>query len=220
LGFNGLPRGGAILRGGMADRGRGRGGSSSVPRGPAGMRRPDLPRPPVSVSRDKDKERSKRRKDRADKEWKTTMTDFRIVGIEMKDLGWKWGLTGDEIKEDVEEEVKEELVEVDGEKTTGVDDVNEEETPVAEQVNGEVVLPDAAETSVTEAPVEQIEGDSEADPEVKTEPDTKPDLEVSGESAEVVEEKRGEKRKAKTSSPDGGECTSFLNHVDPAQPRR
>jgi hypothetical protein len=36
------------------------------------------------------------------------MTDFRIVGIEVKELGWSWGLVGEHVVDEVKvEEVKE-----------------------------------------------------------------------------------------------------------------
>ena len=55
-------------------------------------------------------DREKRRREReADRDLKTTMTDFRIVGIEVKELGWTWGLVGDEarkLKDEAEGRVK------------------------------------------------------------------------------------------------------------------
>lgn len=92
---------------------------------------------------EKEKGRRKREKPGQAPEIKTTMTDFRIVGIEIRELGWSWGLVDEKVElEGTEPAVKE-------------DSVNEEKAV-----------------------------------EVKCEP--------VDEIADVVEEKRGEKRKAKT----------------------
>ena len=93
-------RGGFGGRGGLAGRG-GRGGAVvNAPRGPSGMRgRNDRDRSqqPRRDERKDTKEKDRKKKDK-EKEAKTTMTDFRIVGIEIKDLGWSWGLTNGETR--------------------------------------------------------------------------------------------------------------------------
>jgi len=165
LGFGGAP-----MRGVLADRGgrgRGVGIMPNVPRGPSGMRRPEPTRP----SRARDSARGEREKERRKRdkgpEIKTTMTDFRIVGIEMKELGWSWGMVG------VEDEVKKE--------------------------NGDASIEPTVEedgSAVPDGEQDKKTGEEEEEAAVKSEP-------AESETADGVEEKRGEKRKAKT--PDGGE---------------
>jgi len=165
LGFGGAP-----MRGVLADRGgrgRGVGIMPNVPRGPSGMRRPEPTRP----SRARDSARGEREKERRKRdkgpEIKTTMTDFRIVGIEMKELGWSWGMVG------VEDEVRKE--------------------------NGDASIEPTVEedgSAVPDGEQDKKTGEEEEEAAVKFEP-------AESETADGVEEKRGEKRKAKT--PDGGE---------------
>ena len=165
LGFGGAP-----MRGVLADRGgrgRGVGIMPNVPRGPSGMRRPEPTRP----SRARDSARGEREKERRKRdkgpEIKTTMTDFRIVGIEMKELGWSWGMVG------VEDEVRKE--------------------------NGDASIEPTVEedgSAVPDGEQDKKTGEEEEEAAVKSEP-------AESETADGVEEKRGEKRKAKT--PDGGE---------------
>ena len=101
---------------------------------------------------------------------KTTMTDFRIVGIEVKELDWSWGMVKDEAG-----------IEVKHEDSDGSTDPAEQED---EAVTTPPEEPDDKEIAVKSEPVDTTEPAECTDPE-------------------VVEEKRGEKRKAKT--PDGGE---------------
>lgn len=175
-----------------------------APRGPAGMRRPD---PSNRARADggnsgkiaREAERRKRDKDGRErkndsgagcagggleKEAKTTMTDFRIVGIEFGELNWSWGAVGGLENLQVEEEVKKENGDGGHDEKTEDPIVNGAKT-AAEEAEIPVVIPDS--------------GAAAADVEVKQE------SEETTESADPVEEKRGEKRKAKTTSPDGGE---------------
>ena len=158
----------------------------NAPRGPAGMRRPDVAR-----NRDADKKRRDKDRDNKEKEAKTTMSDFRIVGIEVKEIGWSWGVLGD----------------VDDAEETGVEN---EETAQAEEKGAAPASNGNKETPIAEAPVEEAadgtteEPKAEADPAESSQPKSEPLTAVdSSETAETVEEKRGEKRKAK--SPEGGE---------------
>ncbi|EIW69286.1 hypothetical protein TREMEDRAFT_62149 [Tremella mesenterica DSM 1558] len=71
-------------------------GPVNAPKGPSGQRRDRKDRESTPK---REKEREKRRRE-GDREMKTTMTDFRIVGIEMSSLGWKWGMTSDEMSQE------------------------------------------------------------------------------------------------------------------------
>ncbi|KAK4689649.1 hypothetical protein P7C73_g442, partial [Tremellales sp. Uapishka_1] len=155
--------GGPPMRGGLA----GRGGRMNVPpRGPARRMDDRRVQPKRDDRRDKDRETKKRKGDGG----KTTMTDFRIVGIEIASVGWKWGQTGEEV--DQADTKKEEEV---------VKEQEEQVDKAVAAVDGKVEKADGeVEKEMNEAEVEEVE--------VKVEPE--------------VEEKRGEKRKAKTSSPD------------------
>lgn len=156
----------------------------NVPRGPSGIRRPG----PESVrsSRveavrgDRVSDRERRKRDKAKGvEIKTTMTDFRIVGIEVKELGWSWGLVGEDVRVK-KEECEEKTPEPEKSMLTTGDDVKEEVEEEEEEEEEEV------------EEVEEVEGLEEGE-KVKTE--------AQDGDADVVEEKRGEKRKAKTPDP-------------------
>ncbi|KAK8850740.1 hypothetical protein IAR55_004660 [Kwoniella newhampshirensis] len=228
LDLAGLERGGAPFRGGLPSRGgagAGRGGLLNVPRGPAGMRRGGLAGsdrsslPPTRrgeiVKQEKEKERDKKRKE---KEAKSTMMDFRIVGVEVKELGWSWGLIGGHqedvvVKQEAETE-KEGKAENLGDQPNA-DDVKtrkEEEEYVDEkgEVVADSVKPDAQEFSkeAGEGAADQgvgIAAGEEAKPESENGVVTETAVENDESGAEVVEEKRGEKRKAK--SPEADEDT-------------
>lgn len=194
-------RGGASSRGGMANRGGRGGGIVNAPRGPSGMRRADG-RASVTPRRsdaraDREKEKDKKRKE---KESKTTMTDFRIVGIEIKALDWSWGIVGTE--GDAETEVKQKSQNAPNKGENGDAGTSAAEQDV-EGSNGD--------TASVEPNGEAVEGQvpvkAEADTEAETSGDTAAPEQTPGTSAganavETVEEKRGEKRKAKT--PDAG----------------
>jgi len=108
------------MRGGLPDRGRGhgRGGMTNVPRGPSVMRRAEPSRAARVETVRGDREKERRKRDKAQgPEIKTTMTDYRIVGIEVKELGWSWGMVelkenGEEKNGEAESEVKEGSAEV------------------------------------------------------------------------------------------------------------
>jgi len=145
------------------------------------MRRQDPPK----QARDLDRKRKDKERDRVrEKEEKITMTDFRIVGIEVKGLDWAWGLVGGEI-EDVKDEVKEEKAE----------EAESTETKVETQDGDEAALK-SEDQGVEEAGQEpKEEGVNGGEP--KTEDGEDVDA-LKSEAAETLEEKRGEKRKAKT----------------------
>lgn len=84
-----LPRGGGAARGGSI---RSAQHPLKAPLGPAG----DIAKE-KEMEREKDKERTAAAKEEARKR---TLTDFRIVGLEIKALNWSWG----QIREDLEEE--------------------------------------------------------------------------------------------------------------------
>ena len=165
----------------------------NAPRGPAGMRRQDQ----VAGRKEVDRKRREKEKDRyKEREERITMTDFRIVGIEVKGLDWTWGLIGGEQPEDKNKE----------EEKAKVDKVEEDlKTEAAEtEANGHVAEPTAEADVKNEAEQDKnaeeakVEGTTEAaGAEKNTVPSEQP---VKSEAVETVEEKRGEKRKAK--SPD------------------
>lgn len=180
------PRG---VRGGRGGGGLGA-GLPNAPRGPSHMRRGhDTSRSHRDRERERevnDRKRREKSKDAGQKEDKTTLTDFRIVGIEVKSLGWSWGQIGHEVEEDEEEEV--DGVEDDpvvppepSVKEESKDEAKPEESVKEETNNDSVKAPEP----LGEGKEEQKETDSA----VKGEP---------VETIENVEEKRGEKRKAKT----------------------
>jgi hypothetical protein len=144
------------------------------------------------------KRREKGREEGTGKEDKTTLTDFRIVGIEMKSLGWSWGLVGGVHGE--------EEVDVDGVEDDPIfEPKTEDAEPKMEQVEpaGETkVEADSATAAKTEASPAKADAAS-------TEQDEKSETvkEEPIESHETVEEKRGEKRKAKT--PEAGKVYSM-----------
>ena len=155
----------------------------NIPRGPSNVRRPD------SGKYDSDRRRRDRDRDREkEREARTTMTDFRIVGIEIKSIGWTWGVLGDSGDDPKEEPLAS----------------KDEETQ--SKANHAHAVPDSTKTE-TESAIEEVSGSPEKKPETsgeipKEEIDPSVKLERS-ESSDQPDEKRGEKRKAKT--PEGGE---------------
>ncbi|OCF35975.1 hypothetical protein I316_02470 [Kwoniella heveanensis BCC8398] len=204
IGLGGASRGVAPLRGGLAGRGRG-GGPMNAPRGPSGMRRPDT-RSSLPPKKDPGKEKVKDKK--REVELRTTMTDFRIVGIEVKEIGWSWGKinghdevevkaekeehngTGENLKEDIDVAVAQEVKAESGEEKS--DATEAENGPVETKQEG-----DAAQNQhVTEEAVPEEAVKTETTEETDVLADTNGDVTAS--AVEAVEEKRGEKRKAKT----------------------
>lgn len=110
------------------------------------------------------------------------MTDFRIVGIEIKELDWTWGLTGEEAN-NVEKDEQEEAVE----KKEAEDAVDHEVEEKAEE---------GAKEKAEETSEDQV-----LDQTKPAEEDVSVKVEV-GVKTEEAEEKVGGKRKAQ--SPDGG----------------
>ncbi|WWD20905.1 hypothetical protein CI109_105383 [Kwoniella shandongensis] len=243
----GLARGaGAPLRGGLGAARGGRGGLVNAPRGPAGMRRggamtggtdrsslPPARRGDIAKL-EKEKERDKKKKD---KEAKSTMMDFRIVGIEVKELGWSWGLIGGhkvdvEVKEEEEEPKEQEAgtEKVDEDKEVeAVEDRQTEPAEVKENGDSSVQPPktddrEGQKTGHSAGDTVKVEAEADAATEIEGETEVVETAVENDESAaEVVEEKRGEKRKAKT--PDADEdnegsskkrtSTFFVTHRKP-----
>ncbi|WVQ86280.1 hypothetical protein IAT38_008448 [Cryptococcus sp. DSM 104549] len=244
-GPRGMPTGPA--RGGHMDASRGGrggrgGGMMNAPRGPAGMRRQQgqLPlqdaaanarqRGVAGVGAVKSGEKEKKKKD---KEVKATMTDFRIVGIEMKELGWSWGIIGGKWPESetAGEKKEEDKMEDAAGVVAPVDSASTDLTYVEAVPPPASSIPANGETAPAEPPKTETETDPSATeptasepqseapavsadkaepaeaPASASEPAEKAELEDKGEEepAEFVEEKekRGEKRKAK--SPDDGD---------------
>ncbi|WVQ77134.1 hypothetical protein IAR50_006817 [Cryptococcus sp. DSM 104548] len=206
----GQPKAGP-MRGNDSRRGGRGGGMLNAPRGPATMRRPDGSFAPSAFSKGVAPSAGKNTFDkRGNKKLggavpgkdtgKATMTDWRIVGVEMKELGWSWGIVDGQTEED-ESEVKvegQEPVEAkNGEAEVKVELPEPESTEPIESASAPVPLIESSEP----APV-KLESSSEAQTEVA------PTLE--GESAAAVaeeteKEKRGAKRKAKSPDTEDGD---------------
>ncbi|WWD07175.1 hypothetical protein V865_005272 [Kwoniella europaea PYCC6329] len=194
-------RGGAPLRGGYSGRGGRGGGMAGAPRGPSGMMRRDNNTPTGGGARSSlpPSKKDTPRKEKRREELRTTMTDFRIVGIEVKGLGWSWGKVGGQEVEEEEEVVK---AEEKGDAVTAGDEVIEvplidnsdvkEETKEASGTNGESVDLSKMDETSEEAKLEVTE--------------TNEASAVAGDDVPEEKEKRGEKRKAK--SPDSEEETA------------
>ncbi|GMK56200.1 hypothetical protein CspeluHIS016_0300400 [Cutaneotrichosporon spelunceum] len=170
-------------RGGMRGGGpMGRGGGM-MGRGTMRQRDQREMRPPRTQRVEASPQQARKRKDKEAKEARTTMTDFRIVGIEVKGLDWSWGLVGQHVV-----------------------DVKDEKT---DDVNPELEVKDEATNDKSDKPDEKK---PEPESVVKPEPedDTKPEPEVAEkeELTDAADEKRGEKRKARKSSVDGDEAQS------------
>lgn len=193
----------------------------NAPRGPSHMRRERN-----NDHRERDRERSRRvdaspgKRDRKEshnstannkkkENVKTTMTDFRIVGIEIKELGWTWGLTGSEAMNQAPPDVKEnEKTEVADEKK--VIKVESEQEPKGESATP---APQISENGndTTEAPaeikeessLEAVEPSSDI-PDVNGQDGGKKEAveEASAAPADDEEGKVGAKRKAH--SPEAG----------------
>lgn len=202
-------RGGALAA-------RGRGGSFTSIRGGMGVGAAGAPRGPKAAPvRDskasaaapkrgpltvEEKEKLKEKEKLATEEARRrTLTDFRIVGLEIKQLDWSWGQlrAEDDDEEEEEEEEREPAAkdEVDSGNdsdadNTGGHDEDEAEEKVLITAEAEVydVVPQVAPVKATT--------DVKAEEEIKKE--------IKEEDAESAEVKRGEKRKAKMSSPEPG----------------
>jgi 20S proteasome subunit alpha 6 len=159
----------------------------NAPRGPSHMRRERQ----ESQRQRSAKEQSPSKRDKKDKKKekerdnaKTTLTDFRIVGIEMKELGWSWGLVGEEAMNQVEEEEK----------------VVEEESKVAG--DGDVKTEEAAQEDVSTEPTTTEEVKEETNgAEVEAEAAVKAEVEGQDDSAEVKDEPTAEQADAPKEEP-------------------
>lgn len=174
----------------------------NAPRGPSHMRRErqDHQRQRSARSEVSPGKKDSRKDKRKEKEAKTTLTDFRIVGIEMKELGWKWGLVGEEAMNQAEEdEEKAEKGEAEV-KTENVDGESAESgaaPTAAEPAEAEV-----KEETVQSETVNQEETDKTTEPETTADSTTEPVEESVKEEPsaplEGPEGKTGGKRKAQT----------------------
>lgn len=203
----------------------------NAPRGPSHMRRERN-----NDHRERDRDRSRRvdaspsKRDRKEpnnstannkkkENVKTTMTDFRIVGIEIKELGWTWGLTGSEAMNQAPIDVKE------GEKTDVADEKKVVKVESESESNVESATPMPASTPqisengnhTTEVPADvKEEPSSEAVEPASDIPETNGQDTQKNEAADEVsavpadddEGKVGAKRKAH--SPEAGK---FIPHA-------
>jgi len=170
----------------------------NAPRGPSHMRRErqDHQRQRSARSEVSPGKRDTRKDKKKEKEAKTTLTDFRIVGIEMKELGWKWGLVGEEAMNQAEED--EEKAEK-GEAEVKTEDVGGES---ADSGPAEAAEAQVKEEVVQSEPVNHEETDKTTEPETTADPTTEPiEQSVKEEPSaplEGPEGKTGGKRKAQT----------------------
>jgi hypothetical protein len=145
-------------------------------------------RPPRTQRVEASPQQARKRKDKDAKEARTTMTDFRIVGIEVKGLDWSWGLVGEHVVDAKEEKAE---------------DVKPEAEPEAKE-EAKDVKPEKPD----EKPETEPEAAAKAEPdaeEAKPDAEAKPEAAEKEEAPDAADEKRGEKRKARKSSVDGGE---------------
>jgi hypothetical protein len=140
------------------------------------------------------------------------MTDFRIVGIELKELGWSWGLVGDQAKQ--EEIAKEDDV-VNGKKeeTTGDAPAKAEDPtePPASTSDGEVKVEEGAGNAEPEAEGAELrtEVTTTGGPLASTDEVVKQEATSTHDEAEG---KVGGKRKAQTPET-GTSITSFTSLI-------
>ncbi|KAL7420935.1 hypothetical protein Q5752_004889 [Cryptotrichosporon argae] len=161
-----------------------------------GMRAPPRgPRKDAKTMPRKDKEPRKR--ERNAREAKMTMTDFRIVGIELEAVGWRWGTTTrEETEDDGAEDGKEAKADKENANAPAADapaetkeDVEQKTTAAATEAAGvdvkvEVKTEPVGEDGTASAPITEATEAADA---------------ADAETADDVAEKRGEKRKAKAS---------------------
>lgn len=153
---------------------------------------------------------------------KTTMTDFRIVGIEIKELGWTWGLIGAEAMDQVPEEKEEtkgkpsaeaeQVVKTEGDSALSTPGVKSTEFAPAPASDSEAMPATAQENEDHSAEIEVKAEDH--DDSAKTETGDAPTIPTSDTVSETVKEeatvtddaegKVGAKRKAQ--SPEAGQC--------------
>ena len=202
----------------------------NAPRGPSHMRRERQ----ESQRQRSAKEQSPSKRDKKDKKKekerdnaKTTLTDFRIVGIEMKELGWSWGLVGEEAMNQVEEEEKvveeEAKVAVDGD--VKAEEAGQEEVPPTEPTTTEDVKQESNEAEVgAESEVKaEVEGQNDS-AEVKDEPSTEqadaPKEELPTTEPEDAEGKGKTGGKRKAQSPETGKPVNSLPKSELTHRRR
>lgn len=181
----------------------------NAPRGPSHMRRErqDHQRQRSARSEVSPGKKDSRKDKKKEKEAKTTLTDFRIVGIEMKELGWKWGLVGEEAMNQAEEdEEKAEKSEAEV-KTENVDGEGAESSAAPT-----IAEADVKEETVDSETVNQEETANATEPEATADPTTEPvEQSVKEEPSaplEGPEGKTGGKRKAQT--PETGKLSNVI----------
>lgn len=147
--------------------------------------------------------RAERKRKDKDKEAKTTMTDFRIVGIEVKGLEWSWGMVGEHVfDKDEDEEVKEEAKSAEAAEVK--EEAKEDDKPgVKEEPKDDTKAEVKDEGKAEDAP-EPVKEEKDAEAKPVAAEATEADSEAQDATeTEANDEKRGEKRKAKPSSVDG-----------------
>ena len=181
----------------------------NAPRGPSHMRRErqDHQRQRSARSEVSPGKKDSRKDKKKEKEAKTTLTDFRIVGIEMKELGWKWGLVGEEAMNQAEEdEEKAEKSEAEV-KTENVDGEGAESSAAPT-----IAEADVKEETVDSETVNQEETANATEPETTADTITEPIKELVKEEPsaplEGPEGKTGGKRKAQT--PETGKLSAVI----------
>lgn len=215
-------------------------GTRNVPVGNTSINKPGSNKDGTGKNVVVDTEREKVAKEEARKR---TLTDFRIVGLEIKSLGWKWGVVRPDAAEDDEDDeeeaedeaaaegdqqaepnetdqlrnglAEEDAVEWDVKaEPTDPSDIQVEVEVKVEQVPSEATQAAPVEAHDKEAPneVEGISAENTGAEVVKEESDEPQEIKdtadvstvAAGVAGSTVEGKRGEKRKAKMSSPDAG----------------
>ncbi len=173
---------------------------------------------PRAASRDreqdrvKDEERARKMKEEARRR---TFTDFRIVGLEIRSLDWQWGTVRSvESADEDEDEVNERA-------DDGRDDVSSDEDEDEEDGVPEHKRQNGSSTPAKSTDLVKVEQQDVKKAEEESGPGGETQLEETSNGVASSEEKgnptdpskRGEKRKAKMSSPDAGELRSLLDNV-------
>lgn len=198
----------------------------NAPRGPSHMRRQNQHDHRADRDRDRDRTRrsepspSKRDRDRKDVKKKdnvkTTMTDFRIVGIEIKELGWTWGMIGAHAASEQEAAGEEVKKEESGSSATAVKAelvTTDEAPPDSEQsksTNGDAPSHAKEEQEQDGVAVDSVKQEEDANtvPDADADPASQTSTEIVKEEGTITDEvegKVGGKRKAQ--SPEAGQST-------------
>lgn len=211
-------------------------GAVGAPRGPKaqppGRNGKSTPAAAIPLTPEEEAKRKEKEKALEAEARKRTITDFRIIGLEIKALNWSWGqvkegldaddyeeqhqLLDDDDEEELEEEKEEELKHKQRQERKRADGegVKAEEAAAAvgktdaEEDSYEVFDVVAGESVKTEAVNSQETADARpaAEEEQPAEAVVIVKEEKEKDEASESEEKRGAKRKAKMSSPEPGSC--------------